>query len=107
MNNVHGCWEWRLAPGSALRVPAAARPRWLAVTQGRVWITRSGAGPQGGDVWLQAGQRHPLPAGSEWVAEGWPEARIELLEAAPVSVRASRAASWRGWFGAPQAAPAA
>ena len=74
-------WEWTLAPSGALRVPAAGRTRWLLVTAGRAWLTRTGAGVEGGDVWLAAGERHALPAGSEWVVEGWPQARLALLEA--------------------------
>jgi hypothetical protein len=74
-------WEWTLALSSALRVPVAGRTRWLLVTAGRAWLTRTGAGVEGGDVWLAAGERHALPAGSEWVVEGWPQARLALLEA--------------------------
>lgn len=74
-------WEWALEARAATRLPAALLPRWLLVTTGRVWLTRSGAGLEGGDVWLEAGERHALPAGSEWVVEGWPEARVALLEA--------------------------
>jgi len=88
-------WEWPLQPATATRLPAAARQRWLAVTEGRVWLTQSGAGPDAEDVWLAAGQRQLLPAGTEWVVEGWPQARIELLEApAPRLTTASR---WRVW----------
>lgn len=96
MNELHQPWTWRLAPGSALRLAAAPVARWLAVGEGRVWLTRSGAGPEGEDIWLEPGQRHPLPAGTDWVAEGWPEARIELLQA-PVSVRAASQARRRVW----------
>jgi hypothetical protein len=84
MSNQHQSgepWEWTLAPSTALRVPVAGRMRWLVVTAGRAWLTRSGAGIAGGDVWLAAGERHALPAGSEWVVEGWPQARLALLEA--------------------------
>jgi hypothetical protein len=52
------------------------------VEEGRVWLTRSQRElAPGDDVWLSAGQRLPLPPGSEWVAEGWPEARVVLLQA--------------------------
>lgn len=74
-------WEWPLARATATRLRATPKPRWLLVTAGRVWLTQSGSGPEGADVWLGTGAGQLLPAGSEWVAEGWPEARIELLEA--------------------------
>ena len=80
-------WQWRLEARRARRLPAAPVTRWLAVEEGRVWLTRSQqAGPWlPEDVWLRAGERLPLPAGSEWVAEGWPEARIVLMQAADAS----------------------
>ena len=75
-------WQWQLSSRHARRVQASARPRWLAVEQGRVWVTRSQHALQPAeDLWLQAGERLPLPPGSEWVAEGWPEARVVVLEA--------------------------
>jgi len=74
-------WEWSLAPRAATRLAAVDGTRWLLVTSGRVWLTQSGAGPYSDDVWLAAGEHYALPAGSEWVVEGWPEARVELLEA--------------------------
>jgi len=90
-------WEWPLAAATARRLPAADTPRWLQVTAGRVWLTQSGAGLEGDDIWLAAGERHALPAGSEWVVEGWPEARVELLEA-PVPARRFSASSWTRAF---------
>lgn len=89
MTNMHQNarpWQWALAPRTATRIAAGRQARWLSVVEGRVWLTESGAGENGklslgGDVWLAAGQRHRLPAGAEWVAEGWPQARIEVLEA--------------------------
>jgi hypothetical protein len=69
----------------ARRAAAARRRRqlrWLAVEEGRVWLTRSQQALEPGeDIWLSAGQHLPLPAGSEWVAEGWPEASVVVLEA--------------------------
>jgi hypothetical protein len=88
-------WEWPLAPASATRIGAAGVPRWLRVKRGRAWLTRTGGGVDAPDVWLEAGQRQHLPAGSEWVAEGWPEARIELLEAPQPAPGVS--ARWRVW----------
>lgn len=101
MTNQHQStapWEWRLGAGAATRLAAAATPRWLLVTAGRAWLTQSGAGPDGADVWLAAGERHRLPAGTEWVVEGWPEARLELLEApAPRLGAAPSLRRWRAW----------
>ena len=88
-------WEWSLCRARATRLAASALPRWLVVTAGRVWLTQgpqSGAGLHAAGVWLAAGERHALPAGSEWVAEGAPEARVAVLEAplaaGPPTVRA-------------------
>jgi hypothetical protein len=100
MTNVHQStapWEWPLEAARATRVDAEARPRWLAVTSGRAWLTRSGAGVEGGDVWLEAGERHLLPAGSEWVVEGWPQARVELLEEPKRCALSAGARRWRVW----------
>jgi hypothetical protein len=98
MTKLHQPWEWTLPAGEATKLAAAPVARWLAVTEGRVWLTQSGAGPESPDVWLDAGERHRLPAGTEWVAEGWPEARVELLEApAAVSRAAGAAWRWRVW----------
>lgn len=72
--------EWVLPRGQAQRLPASTRRRELRVVEGRVWATRAGE-PQ--DWWLAAGERLALPAGAELVVEGWPQARFELLEAAP------------------------
>jgi hypothetical protein len=86
MNIVHdksrpSPWQWRLSSRAAQRLRAAPALRWLAVEEGRVWLTRSQQALEPGeDIWLSAGQRLPLPAGSEWVAEGWPEARVVVLE---------------------------
>jgi len=73
-------WEWSVGARSATRLAAAECDRWLLVTAGLAWLTRSGAGPHGDDVWLAGGERHLLPAGSEWVVEGSPAARLALLE---------------------------
>lgn len=89
MTQVHGSttpvaapWAWQLSSRQARRLAPAPVLRWLAVQQGRVWLTRSQQQLQPGeDVWLGAGQQLPLPPGSEWVAEGWPEARVLVLQA--------------------------
>lgn len=87
MTNAHDTrgaapWQWRLDSRRAQRLPAVPALRWLAVEEGRVWLTRSQSSPQAPeDVWLSAGERMSLPAGSDWVAEGWPEARVVVLQA--------------------------
>jgi hypothetical protein len=91
-------WEWPLRRSQATRLAAAPVARWLQVTSGRVWLTESGAGPEGDDVWLRAGERQLLPAGSEWVIEGWPEARVEVLEVPLAAVNARP--RWRAWLAA-------
>ena len=87
MTNLHeqgqpAPWQWRLSSRCVRTLRAAPALRWLAVEEGRVWLTRSQQALEAGeDLWLSAGQRMPLPAGSEWVAEGWPDARVVVLEA--------------------------
>jgi hypothetical protein len=86
-------WEWPLARASATRIAPEKAPRWLLVTAGQVWLTRTGGGLAGGDIWLGAGERHALPAGSEWVVEAWPEGRVALLEA-PRQPAGGRVGRW-------------
>jgi hypothetical protein len=86
MKDVHQTtsapWRWPLRGATLL--PAADEGRWLRVRAGNVWLTRSeGEAGLSDDVWLAAGQRQRLPAGSEWVIEAWPEAQLELLLAPP------------------------
>ena len=85
MSNVHeASATWRLPQGAALRLPPTRRGRWLLATGGRLWATRSGAGPtRESDVVMQPGQRLCLPSGSEWVLEGWGDAAFVLLEPPP------------------------
>ncbi len=71
----------RLPPGQALTLPAERQPRLLVVTQGRLWVTWAGHVQ---DHWLAAGEALTLPAGLAAVAEGWPEARFQLLQPAAV-----------------------
>ncbi len=97
-------WEWALAPHAATRLPAAELTRWIEVGDGEVWLTGGRPDRQAADVWLQAGQRHVLPAGTEWVLEGWPQAHVRVLEA-PASRRSAgrRAAGWLGAWVRPRA----
>jgi hypothetical protein len=73
-------WLWPVA--DARRLPAAPMARWLVVSEGCVWLTRSRreAGLSE-DIWLDAGQSQWLPAGSAWVIEAWPQAQVEVLQA--------------------------
>lgn len=75
-------WLWTLPKAAARRLPRADSARWLSVAEGRVWLTRSGRALEpGDDIWLSAGEHLLLPAGTEWVVEGWPQARVAMLEA--------------------------
>ncbi|MFO1265872.1 MAG: DUF2917 domain-containing protein [Rubrivivax sp.] len=76
-------WEWPLAPGEVRRIEAAPVQRWLDVAAGRVWLTPTREDDLADDHWLAAGERLALPAGSAWVVEAWPSARVALHEAAP------------------------
>lgn len=81
-------WTVGLPAGSARRIPAAGHARWIAVTQGQLWLTLTDApADAGGDVWLQPGEGFALGAGIEAVVEGRGDVAFQLLEApAPRSV---------------------
>lgn len=89
----------RLAEGAAERIEATAAARTLLVTRGRLWATRTDGGEDpSSDVWLAPGDRLLMPAGAEWVVEGWPGAAYTLSEAprpARFNVWAIAAAAWR------------
>ena len=80
---------WHLDPGRALRLPASTQPRWLRLAGGRLWLTRDQTAQfaeQRGlpaDEWLSPGEAVALAPGISVVAEGWPSADFELLEAPP------------------------
>lgn len=76
-------WEWRVEQRAATTLPAAPMLRWLQVNAGRVWLTGGAPGKQAQDIWLQAGERHALPPGTQWVLEGEPRAAISLLQPPP------------------------
>lgn len=76
-------WEWPLAPGEVRRIEAAPVKRWLDVADGRVWLTPTREDDLAADHWLAAGERLALPAGTAWVVEAWPSARVALHQAAP------------------------
>jgi len=76
-------WEWPLAPGEVRRIEASAVTRWLDVSAGRVWLTPTRDDDLAQDHWLGRGDRLALPAGSAWVLEAWPSARVALHQAAP------------------------
>ena len=86
-----------LAPRQAVTLAAHNAPRAVWVHEGRVWLTRLCSRGMAQDVWLDAGQSLTLPAGTEWVVEAWPQARLSVLQAAPSVVK--RRASWLAlWF---------
>ena len=80
-------WAWSLQGHQATTLAAEATPRWLRVEAGCLWVTAHQDTRQGheaaADIWLGAGDSLALPAGSEWVLEAWPQARLSLLMAAP------------------------
>lgn len=67
---------WSLTRGEALSLDIGPGPRELSVTEGRVWLTQSGALE---DVWLVPGQSVTLQSGARVVLEAWPEAQFQLL----------------------------
>lgn len=92
---------WQLPAREAVTLKSDAAPRALWVHEGRVWLTRHSDSASPDDIWLEAGQSHLLPAGSEWVVEAWPVARVTLAQAAPVPVKPRQTASWaRAWHAA-------
>ena len=102
MSDTHQAapWAWSLETRQAATLLAAPAARWLRVDEGRVWITAQQGDEHGDDIWLEAGDSLALPAGSAWVVEAWPQARLSLLQAAPVAV--SRGAlwplAWQAWW---------
>ena len=90
-----------LAPLQAVTLAADSAPRAVWVHEGRVWLTRQCSSGVPQDVWLDAGQSHTLPAGTEWVVEAWPQARLSVVQAAPsvIKRRGSWLSSWlSSWF---------
>ena len=85
---------WPLAPHQAQTLAADEHSRALWVHEGRVWLTGKCATGTPQDVWLEAGQSHTLPAGSVWVVEAWPEARVSVLQAAQTVIKPRAVSSW-------------
>lgn len=93
-------WRWGLPAKAAVRLPAAPQARWLRVSEGRVWLTSSTQTSQpSADIWLEYGERLQLPARSEWVLEGWPQAQVELFQAPPAAPAGRWLSAWWGrWW---------
>lgn len=105
LNQSSSPFVWHLQAREAVTLPANATRRALWVQEGRVWMTRQCKAAVPDDVWLDAGQSHTLPAGSEWVIEASPLARVTLVQAAPLRVKPGLKASWaRAWRAAAQVA---
>jgi Protein of unknown function (DUF2917) len=85
---------WALPAQSAVTL-VAERAQVLWVHEGRVWLTRRCERGSPDDVWLSAGERWLLPAGSEWVAEASPSASVSLVLAPRPAI--SRR-GWRAWL---------
>ena len=88
---------------ASLSLPADRHDRALQLVTGELWLTntrrdmaparpRDGAGQidaasadvaqrDPSDIWLTAGDSLHLPAGSHWVLQAWPEARMNLTTA--------------------------
>ncbi len=86
-------WVWQLAERGATTLAAQPTPRWLQVEDGLLWVTAQQAGPHAPDLWLGPGDRLALPAGSAWVLQAWPQARMSLL--APPVLKPASASSAR------------
>lgn len=85
---------WPLVPQQAVTLVAHSQARSLWVHEGRVWLTRQCASGTPRDVWLDAGQSHTLPAGTEWVVEAWPQARVSVVQAAQTVIKSRAVSSW-------------
>jgi hypothetical protein len=84
-------WEWQLAPGRLARLEPMPVARWLELHEGSLWLTRTvRRGDPPADVWLAAGERVLLPAGSQWLAEAGAAARVatHVTGAVRLSVKA-------------------
>ena len=100
MTNSHrnsGPFVWPLDDRQALTLAADPGTRALWVHEGEVWLTRACSNCTPDDIWLGAGQSHTLPAGTEWVVEGWPQARFSVVQAAPAVIKPRGWASWLPW----------
>ncbi len=80
VNRLPGAW--RLLANEVRKLPPLPVTRWLAVQQGRLWLTRDGA-DEPKDIWLEAGDELRLEPGSSWWVEAWPQAQARLLEEPP------------------------
>ena len=111
LSDCRADWTWSLPAGNATRLTAEARPRYLAVTGGVAWLTRTGDGAEPSeDRWISAGGGMWLPAGSEWVVEGRASAAFALYQlplsaAARPSPLAWLRAAWQRLGRAPSPAP--
>jgi hypothetical protein len=95
MNESHraascgAAFDWCLPGGSAEALDAGPDGCFVRVEEGALWLTRTlgpaalARGEQPDDLWLAAGESLWLPAGSRWVLQAWPVARVRLLQAPP------------------------
>ena len=89
-----GPLAWPLAPRQAVTLAADRAPRALWVHAGRVWLTRQDEHRTPEDIWLDAGQSQLLPAGTEWVAEAWPQACVSVVQTPPAALRRGATSFW-------------
>lgn len=95
-------WSWPLEARAAATIGASPAARWLRVDAGCVWVTAQRSDVQAEDIWLGAGDSLALPAGSAWVVQAWPQARLSLLQAQPAASSAASSRwgaglAWRPW----------
>lgn len=95
MNDAHraaGCgaaFDWCLSAGAAEALGPTSTGCFVRVEEGALWLTRTldrtalARREQPDDLWLGAGESLWLPAGSRWVLQAWPAARVRLLQAPP------------------------
>ncbi len=96
MRKVHehsAPWAWALAGHEAATLSASPLARWLRVDEGCLWVTPEQAGPETEDLWLQPGDSLELPAGTRWVLQAWPQARLSVL-LAPAAAGPAPARAW-------------
>ena len=91
--------SWRLPARQLLTLAPAAEARYLAVSRGLLWATRSASRldePVPQDVWLAAGDGTWLAPGTGWLIEAEADAAFALRQAPrPASVSSAWRVAWQ------------